>query len=873
MENDSDTRHSHSFKDNDVAPPQRPSERLPYGAITLCEVDGRMHSFSGDDDPILRSLRLHDCVVYPMVSVRTDLGDGCARVSRESVTQENVLLDDTAMQPPSDDDAGSADSSDGTAHDDDDAAAQPQPQPQPQPQAEQQEGEQQQQQGEAGTLAVVRSHVVAAATHPAVVATADYAARFLKYAATTAVGLWNTWAYPSIPSDAALEKSIPPGLRIRKGALVRAIGWHKFRTLFAVAQSDSTIAIYDVLNQLWHPVTLGSTMQHGVTCLEWQPCASLVLAAGTMYGVCLWEVGVAPQSSSGATPFAMSSGAWMRLLRHDALGPVTSVAWAPSGCLLAASSPTSTSILVWNAVSGQPSIVRGAGLVSCLSWSPDGAHLLVGTTGPFVRLYETSTWKHVNISTQAAFCRSASWGGPASFVLSFAGSPVLQFFLLEKRPEEVVKSYRLESLERYMAQPLPERQSPYEAAQADASRSLIPAGGRGIKGTSWDASGRRLAVFFDTEEVGDGSELVAVFQTNATARNSLAPVGWIRGPAGAHPLAVSFATNFPRGALLSVAWTNGKVALYPLYMTNERKFPDRAGPLPEAALEVIFALLSTEQPPLSLMRAARVCKLWHSVVYLSPDCRIQRVVARLWPQARLSEALASLSRSGRLSYVRSADLSESSVGDDALRSVVTASWGRLERLDVSRCPALSVCAVESALRGLPLASSRLRCLCAAHTQLAFGSRGFHYLAALAELAWFPRPTPGRIARALRALRGSATLKRVVLCAAPFGTGPLRAVCGECKQVLYARIDEYVVVPGSQGHIAFELLTDAAPSGETATSSGGMPGAQLNCAKNCHGRRWLIDCDTGLIENYKRKFALACGPGLVEVTEVVDPRGA
>lgn len=68
----------------------------------------------------------------------------------------------------------------------------------------------------------------------------------------------------------------------------------------------------------------------------------------------------------------------------------------------------------------------------------------------------------------------------------------------------------------------------------------------------------------------------------------------------------------------------------------------------------------------------------------------------------------------------------------------------------------------------------------------------------------------------------------------------------------------------QAHLTQQLYTHVAPD-EHATIGGAL-GGTLNCMKNCHGIRFLVDNGSGYVNRRGFDHAIAIGPGLAMYRE-------
>ena len=92
--------------------------------------------------------------------------------------------------------------------------------------------------------------------------------------------------------------------------------------------------------------------------------------------------------------------------------------------------------------------------------------------------------------------------------------------------------------------------------------------------------------------------------------------------------------------------------------------------------------------------------------------------------------------------------------------------------------------------------------------------------------------------------------------------PVSVRCGVCKVVLYDKLDSYIVGPGQQSHIGYEIYTDVPPKATAIAPTHGDE-KRLGCRNGCHARNnnplWLIDAGSGMVERCGKRYGIACGP--------------
>jgi len=338
---------------------------------------------------------------------------------------------------------------------------------------------------------------------------------------------------------------------------IRAFAWHRYRQVFAVAKSDDSISIYDLITQQWSPVCLRHELQKNITTIEWQPLAGAVLAVGCEAGVVIWRVplltgrDITGVSSLYALPTEKHT-ATLSLLQRSGHGPVSSISWSPDGQFLASASPEDSSVLIWDRVLGVSTPLKrlGGPGIHLIKWSPNGHYLFAATTSSLFLIFETKTWFYQKWNFSRP-CQAAAWSTDGRYLLvSEAGESIIHTIRLRKEPPLVDAEYvRCEAV------------GPYQVEYPMAGERKV---GGPIRTMEWDQNGERLVVTFSGDE--EGRELIALYVTRLHPFLQFSPRGFIRGPKeGKKADIVAFANHFPRGSLLAACWLNGKISFYPLY--------------------------------------------------------------------------------------------------------------------------------------------------------------------------------------------------------------------------------------------------------------------------------------------------------------------
>eukprot|EP01097_Dermamoeba_algensis_P009367 TRINITY_DN6594_c0_g1_i1.p1 TRINITY_DN6594_c0_g1~~TRINITY_DN6594_c0_g1_i1.p1 ORF type:complete len:408 (-),score=53.98 TRINITY_DN6594_c0_g1_i1:233-1456(-) len=377
--------------------------------------------------------------------------------------------------------------------------------------------------------------------------------------------LWSAaWSFTDVFETYKMSQVVNPSLLNHlNSSPVRAMAWHKYKSVFSVALPNNLIYFYDLKTENWADLALSHEFQQNIRCMEWKPNSGTILAVGCRYGVCIWTISTSVSTSlrqgrSVKVPESFVSSfqdAWCQYLSHPGHFPVTSLAWSPDGLQLATGSLLDDAILIWDIGLGYANPIRRAGNITCLSWSPNGFYLFAGSTQSCFRVWETKTWTCEKWNLGSTYCQTGCWSDNGGYLLvAMAGEPEFHSFQFARIPPQIGGVHlRTDNVRTSLSSHL-----------AEAARTV----GGGIWSMSWDPKGERLAITFKEEE--EGSQYIALYQTSLLPTLSVSLRGYIKGPANSeYPSLISFKPNYPRGALLSTCWRNGKISFYPLYFSSQ----------------------------------------------------------------------------------------------------------------------------------------------------------------------------------------------------------------------------------------------------------------------------------------------------------------
>ncbi|KAI9364370.1 WD40-repeat-containing domain protein [Zopfochytrium polystomum] len=287
--------------------------------------------------------------------------------------------------------------------------------------------------------------------------------------------------------------------------------------------------------------------QRDIVCLEWRPLSGTNLAVGCRNGVCLWKVltpasdrGWSSPTSSGQIPpfrqagltgsstahvrpsfyqsLAKSTSAIMAFLAHPAMENISCISWSPDGSFLAVGSQDSPVLLVWNVSLETATVLRkavGHGTTN-LSWSPNGRYLLQLCRMKTMRIWETDSFTSIDLETTICFTAACWLYDSRTVLFSVSGNPRINMLQMARKPPSL--DYRMHP----------------QAERVPKTPSLTKKGfpvvvGGNVSAMEIDPTGRRLAVTFANGST-PGAELIAMFEIKLSPLPELNLIGFVRGP-------------------------------------------------------------------------------------------------------------------------------------------------------------------------------------------------------------------------------------------------------------------------------------------------------------------------------------------------------
>ncbi|KAJ1569482.1 hypothetical protein HK096_002969, partial [Nowakowskiella sp. JEL0078] len=378
-------------------------------------------------------------------------------------------------------------------------------------------------------------------------------------------------------------------LEITSTSPIRALAWHHYKQIFAIAHRLNTVHIFDLTTAAWFPKPLIHKFQQDITCIEFHPQSGSTIAVGCRQGVCIWKVGL---ENSEIKAFANS--AWMTFLTQPSFENVSCISWSPDGKYLAVGSATTSAILIWDVALEICTPLRsGLGTGSWdMKWSPDGNYLSQFCLSNHVRIWESQSWS-VRTLILKGKPHSPAWMPDSKMLIyGFQGqSKVSGLQMNATFPELVTADLQGADLDLNLA------------IESNGIKQRVTGP---ISKIELDPSGNRLAVMFGplreakdkltTEDENNLDEAFIVHTDYVLAMYKVTVKPWpkydlsgiIEGPQwnanlskphpprspfhnsetpnlekNPDPKIFTFANQFDRGALLSVCWDNGKIGFIP----------------------------------------------------------------------------------------------------------------------------------------------------------------------------------------------------------------------------------------------------------------------------------------------------------------------
>lgn len=316
---------------------------------------------------------------------------------------------------------------------------------------------------------------------------------------------------------------------------VRCMAWHPNAFKLALAASDDTIKLYYKATLAAETPVLKRKEQRGILCMAWRPWAAADLAVGTQRGLIIWNI---DQNLAGMTLKSQS-------LTLANPVPVTSMAWNPSGTLLAAASIASPDIQLWDVDQQTATPLKRVGMPAALvNWSPNGGFLCATTTSNVFRIWKMDTLSQSRWSIDRGTVQSACWTPCNNFML----------FVTSEEPFLYCLGFVEEHL--FAQKSPPARQAIPIAELTKTELDGIEVGGL-VQSVCMNLRGTLLAISFKE------TNLIAIFSLSRSKfLLNVTPFGLINGLGVEYPVITAFENTKDRD-VLTICWSSGRVQYFP----------------------------------------------------------------------------------------------------------------------------------------------------------------------------------------------------------------------------------------------------------------------------------------------------------------------
>ncbi|CAH1117706.1 unnamed protein product [Phaedon cochleariae] len=192
---------------------------------------------------------------------------------------------------------------------------------------------------------------------------------------------------------------------------IRCIAWHPYCAKVAVATCDDSIRIFSSDSGTVVPLLRCKQQKH-ITCLSWRPLSNTEIAVGHENGIIVWNI----DSNSLVARPSISNATILQRPNHRA---VMSIAWSAGGDKLVSVAACDKTIYVWDVELDKTcSLKRPGGSGNILvKWSPTGEKLFSCTNGLVFRVWDCRNWECERWSVLNGRIQAACWSNCGSTLL------------------------------------------------------------------------------------------------------------------------------------------------------------------------------------------------------------------------------------------------------------------------------------------------------------------------------------------------------------------------------------------------------------------------------------------------------------------------
>ncbi|KAK5646188.1 hypothetical protein RI129_004652 [Pyrocoelia pectoralis] len=213
----------------------------------------------------------------------------------------------------------------------------------------------------------------------------------------------------TVENDLTLISNISQ-TRLWVQSFIRCIAWHDYDIKIAIATCDDAVRVYSHNSNII-PI-LKSKQQQNITCLAWRPFSNSEIAVGCENGIFVWNI----DQTSMITRPSINNANILRRINH---APVVSIAWSAGGDILASAAAKDSTILIWHVERNETSsLTIPTGHGNCIvKWSPKGNKLFSATTGRVFRVWDCQTWTPERWNVLTGRVQACCWSPNGNILL------------------------------------------------------------------------------------------------------------------------------------------------------------------------------------------------------------------------------------------------------------------------------------------------------------------------------------------------------------------------------------------------------------------------------------------------------------------------
>ncbi|XP_022916047.1 aladin-like [Onthophagus taurus] len=227
----------------------------------------------------------------------------------------------------------------------------------------------------------------------------------------------------SIMSTVSQTRNWPNGI-------FRCIAWHFDQTKLAVGTSDDVVRIYSKGTNLV-PI-LRCRQQRNISMVSWRPLCDSEIAVACETCIIVWTI----DPNSVVTRPSVSNAI---ILTENNHAPIVSIGWNQHGNILASAAANDQKILMWDVeMTRSTAIKRPGGRGNMfLKWSLRGDKMFSATNSVVFRVWETFKWQSEKWNTLSGRVQTACWS-PCGQIILFATTEESVIYALSFSQTELI---------------------------------------------------------------------------------------------------------------------------------------------------------------------------------------------------------------------------------------------------------------------------------------------------------------------------------------------------------------------------------------------------------------------------------------------------